>query len=181
MQDLIVEMEKYPEVWFKSLVSSGQMAELVDLEASVQSALGTKIEKQLRLGKLAQQLAIAVDQRDVVLSKTALNKADVSRCIVNLVEVQEALRGGVDSLIPRDTLAEVQALLSSTLQATMEQLVTSLGDHKTKVKDLCLRLAPLQEAVVADNYDVARPIVHDPTLEATVQNAVAGSCMTFCF
>ena len=81
-----------------------------------------RIEKQLRLGKLAQQLAIAVDQRDVVLSKTALNKADVSRCIVNLVEVQEALRGGVDSLIPRDTLAEVQALLSSTLQAPWSSL-----------------------------------------------------------
>ena len=175
MKGLCSTMQEMPDVWFKSLVRSGNMSSLVDLEASVQASLGPKIEKHLRVSKLALHLAMSEEQRDVVLSKTALSKADVVRCIVNLVEVNEASAAGEDCLCPLDSLAAVKEHLNASLKATTTNATDKLSERKKALKDLCLQLAPLKEAMVDEDGGKAAPILAVVSrADSPIQGAVAG-------
>ncbi|CAE7856369.1 unnamed protein product [Symbiodinium necroappetens] len=175
------KLQDRPLLWCKSLMQKGQTSGLLALDASVRANVGAPAERLLRLAQVVEDATKPTDQQpDLFALDKYHDKALLSSCVVNFIEVHAAISEGGESF-DLQKLRQVTASLVAKLGTTMMDTAQAISELKTKTLAAAIpRLEPLQQALKDEDKKVAQTLCQKLNEETLTLECSKGVWVKIC-
>ena len=161
MDDLETKSSPLPEVWVRTLLTTGSLGDLMSLPASTRSAMGPKVEAVLRASAVVNTFDQQGDEKSGIFMEGATYTGDKGAMKEATMAFLD-LKSGAAKDLPKaeDVLKTLRGNLIGTIKDCREQLDQS----KSAVQVFYSQASRVQEAMKAgaDFEGLIRDVTKDP-------------------
>ena len=153
-----------PMAWFKLLRSNGHLDEMLNLEASVQSQIGSDVQRHLRVARVLQQVTTTPDDQKPGWMLGQMDvKNDFKHCMINLLDITAILRGEAGSDFASEEMKSCVETLTKCLQEAIAAVTEGMAGAKKTCMPFYQKLKTLQQALSGDDKDNATAVLKSIT------------------